>query len=146
MCLVFHKYSILMPCKESNDAAATYTLLLRTNWDSLFFDIITHNSSFFCFQLMTISNPTPPKHTHKRPGINTMGLGDPWANSYLQYQQKEHYSVIFINQFLLIFLRVLLILLIKTNLMNLRWLPWRQSIYTWKHIKYPVTHKKIARD
>ena len=64
--------------------------------------------------------PPPLKHTYKRPGINTMGLGDPGANFYLQYQQKEHYSVIFINQFLLIFLRVLLILLIKTNLMNLR--------------------------
>ena len=27
-----------------------------------------------------------------------MGLGDPWAESYLQHQQNEHYYVMFIYQ------------------------------------------------
>ena len=34
------------------------------------------------------------------PGINPMGLGATWANSYLETQQKEQSFVIFINQLL----------------------------------------------
>ena len=34
----------------------------------------------------------------KFPGINLMGLGDPWADAYIEPQQKEQYSVMFINQ------------------------------------------------
>ena len=31
------------------------------------------------------------------PGMNPMGLGSPWADAYIQPQQNEQYSVMFIN-------------------------------------------------
>ena len=44
------------------------------------------------------------------PRINPMGLSSPWENSYLQHQRKEQSSGIFVYQWLLIFLCVLLLL------------------------------------
>ena len=43
----FLESSMFFPCKVSNDAAATSSLLLTTSQDYLFFDILTPNYYFF---------------------------------------------------------------------------------------------------
>ena len=40
----FSEYSMLSPHKESNDVATISSSLLTTNWEYLFFDIMTENS------------------------------------------------------------------------------------------------------
>ena len=39
--------SMLSSCKVKNDADTTYPLLSTFKWDSIFFDIMEPNSSFF---------------------------------------------------------------------------------------------------
>ena len=60
----FSYYSMLLPWKESNDSAETYSLMLTTNWYSLFFDIMTPNSHQNLQMIVLV----------KWIGINPMGL------------------------------------------------------------------------
>ena len=102
----FSSYSVLFKCKKINDAAATSSIMLTTNWWFLFFDKIVPNSHkklemiliekllkwiipnyvyksihgeypYSCKASPETQSPTRIK------GISSMGLCDPWTNSFI---------------------------------------------------------------
>ena len=79
-------------------------------------------------------------------GINSMGLVTPWSNFYLHNWRDKLLPVVFINNVLRSILCVLLLQVLKLmqptiNRNNLGLLTRIQSIYWWRRVKYPVTHK-----
>ena len=143
-----------------------------TNWSYLSFEIITHNCHqilvMIIFEKLLEINPTRLSDTlanyknkdcfrifsysqNKWQGINPMGIGAPWTDSYLHNWRDEMFLVMFINKLLWSVLHLFLIPLIKilkttTNRKNLGLLTWIQSIYWWQQVKYPSTHKTLAID
>ena len=100
--------SMLSPFKGINDAAATSSLLLTINWYFLTSGNITTSSSDANWWQQLTKNI---------PGNKPMVLDAPWDESYLEHQLGEQSSMMFIYQWLSIFLCVLLYL----QLINTMW-------------------------